>query len=560
MPEEESPELAEEMRLAVQKYMASAKLAQSRIPLLTAPSLTLLQALLCSAFMMQGQGDTAACWTFTSAACKTCMDLGLHTNRGDFWDPRAEINELYYCFAWCYILDRSFAMNLGRQTSVLDTNLIRSTESVWDEAPVNLLTVYLELARIQSVVVLELSHKTKGDDSPEHLNKSLLIVKLIEQMQYAKKEMDRLKEEPEKFRGLFMESEMNALEFSYWSVMTAIRRCERAATGSKTSVGDNCLEAARSAISSLRSLQKPQLASEEGGIGLGTTMSFVNWTLLFYPLTPFFVLFCNVVATSNRDDFALMKAMTEELSELADRSTSIDRLQRLFTVFLGLAEPLLDEDVDADGEDDDDGNAATTTNGTGKQDSNNKTRRGRRRHRRKHSSYGQALDMYFKLKGSSTKPGSATTALPSTSRPTTRNHPNPTSDPAPPPPWDTGPYTSTFHLSDIVPTTTAPTAATANATAPPSPSSTFPPLRTSSAPTLPAAAAAAAAAAATAAASNMYVSSPAPSHVSHNTSIGTTVAGGAGGPGGGPGGGAAGGPGGNYAMQYSLPPPEATEG
>lgn len=247
-----------------------------------------------------------------------------------------------------------------------------------------------------------------------------------------------------------------------------------------------------------------------------------------------------------------MKAMTEELSELADRSTSIDRLQRLFTVFLGLAEPLLDEDVDADGEDDDDGNtaAATATNGTNNQ-TNNKTRRRRRRHRRKHSSYGQALDMYFKLKGSSAKPG--ITAAPSTSRPATRNHPNPTSDPAPPPPWDTGPYTSTFHLSDIVPTTTTAPATAANATAPPSPSSAFP-LRTSSAPTLPAAAsaAAAAAAAATAAASNMYVSSPAPSHVSHGTSIGTTVAGG--------GGGGAGGPGGNYAMQYSLPPPEATEG
>lgn len=142
--------------------------------------------------MMQGQGDTAACWTFTSAACKTCMDLGLHTGRGDFWDPRAETNELYYCFVWCYILDRSFSMNLGRRTSILDTDLIRSTESVWDEAPVNLLTVYLELARIQSVVVLELSHKTKEDDSPEHLNKSSLIVKLIEQMQYAKKEMDRV--------------------------------------------------------------------------------------------------------------------------------------------------------------------------------------------------------------------------------------------------------------------------------------------------------------------------------------------------------------------------------
>lgn len=69
-----------------------------------------------------------------------------------------------------------------------------------------------------------------------------------------------------------MESELQALEFSYWSVMTAIRRCERTSSGSKTSVGEGCLEAARSAILSLQSLQKSQPFSNGK-----TKMSFVNW-------------------------------------------------------------------------------------------------------------------------------------------------------------------------------------------------------------------------------------------------------------------------------------------
>ncbi|KAL0256856.1 hypothetical protein SLS55_007665 [Diplodia seriata] len=530
IPEETSPEIVEEMRKSVQKYMTSAKIAMSRIPLLASPSLTLLQALLCSAFIVQGQGDTAACWAFTSAACKTCMDLGLHTGRGDFYDPRSDTNELYYCFVWCYNLDKSFSMNLGRRTSLLYTDLIKPTESIWNEAPVNLMTIYLELSRIQSVVVSDLTHKSKDEDTSEHSHKSALISKMLEQMQDVKNEMDKLKDEPEKFRGLFMESEINALEFSYWCIMTAIRRCERATTGSKTSVGENCLEAARSAICSLRSLQKPQpVPVSEGGIGLGTTMSFVNWTLLFYPLTPFFILFCNVVATSNRDDFALMKAMTEDLSDFSDRSTSIERLQRLFTIFLGLAEPLLDEDadVDADGEDDDNGNTTTTGKETDNNDTNSSrgaTRRGRtRRHRRKHSSYGQALDMYFKLKGSSSSTSSSTALPPAVAASTRHTNHHPTSDPAP---WDdAGPYTNTFHLSDIVPAPPTTTTTTTSASEPPpaiapAPSHTTP--LSSSVPT-----------------ANMYMASPAPSHASAAAAAGAAP---------------------SYAMNYSLPPPEATEG
>ncbi|EKG17471.1 Transcription factor fungi [Macrophomina phaseolina MS6] len=270
--EESDAEMSHEIRTAMAKYTASAELAMSRIPLLASPSLTLLQALLCSAFICQGQGDTAACWSFTSAACKTCMDLGLHTGRGNFYDPQTEDNELYYCFVWCYMLDKSFSMNLSRRTCLLDTDLINPTESIWVHAPVNLLTIYLELARIQSVVVSDLNHRAPTEDSTDQYQKSALTGKLIQQMQDFQKELDGMRKLPERFRGLYMESELQALEFSYWSVMTAIRRCERASRDSKTSVGENCLEAARSAILSLRLLQRSQPLSNGG-----TKMSFVNW-------------------------------------------------------------------------------------------------------------------------------------------------------------------------------------------------------------------------------------------------------------------------------------------
>ncbi|GME23991.1 Transcription factor [Neofusicoccum parvum] len=237
--EETNDDMAQEVRTATEKYRTSAQLAMSRIHLLASPSLTLLQALLCSAFISQGAGDTAACWTFTSAACKTCMDLGLHVGRGDFWNLEGEDNELYYCFVWCYILDKGFSMNLGRRICLLDTDLIKSTDE---------------------------------EGSFEQSHQSTLIAKLLEQMHDAKENLDGLNQTPTKFRGLYMDSEMHALEFSYYSVMTGIRRSERVSMGGKTSVGENCLEAARSAIASLRSLQKSQPVGNEG-----TRLSFVNW-------------------------------------------------------------------------------------------------------------------------------------------------------------------------------------------------------------------------------------------------------------------------------------------
>lgn len=88
------------------------------------------------------------------------------------------------------MLDKSFSMNLGRRACLLDTDLINSTESIWVHAPVNLLTIYLELARIQSVVVSDLVYKVTAENSTEQSQKSALIAKLIQQMHDFKDELD----------------------------------------------------------------------------------------------------------------------------------------------------------------------------------------------------------------------------------------------------------------------------------------------------------------------------------------------------------------------------------
>lgn len=54
-------------------------------------------------------------------------------------------------------------------------------------------------------------------------------------------------------------------------------------------------------------------------------------------------MFCNVVATSDRNDFYTLRRVTDELEGLVELSTSIAKLQTLFKSFIELCEGLVSE-------------------------------------------------------------------------------------------------------------------------------------------------------------------------------------------------------------------------
>jgi hypothetical protein len=64
-------------------------------------------------------------------------------------------------------------------------------------------------------------------------------------------------------------------------------------------------------------------------------------TMLSYPLCPFFVVFCNVVGTSDVKDFQLLQDVTDSISELVTENKFVNRLHRLCTTLLGLCKPLV---------------------------------------------------------------------------------------------------------------------------------------------------------------------------------------------------------------------------
>jgi hypothetical protein len=63
--------------------------------------------------------------------------------------------------------------------------------------------------------------------------------------------------------------------------------------------------------------------------------------MLSYPICPFFIVFCNVVGTSNAQDFQLLQDVTDGISSLVSQNKFVNRLHRLCETLLGLCKELV---------------------------------------------------------------------------------------------------------------------------------------------------------------------------------------------------------------------------
>lgn len=88
------------------------------------------------------------------------------------------------------------------------------------------------------------------------------------------------------------------------------------------------------------------LSTGEGShFNLSALLTRQSRSLLYYPVTPFFVLFCNVVFNSDADDLRLMKDMTDFLGKIRDSSPIATKLYALCATFCDLAKTIFDMEM-----------------------------------------------------------------------------------------------------------------------------------------------------------------------------------------------------------------------
>ncbi|KAJ6046277.1 hypothetical protein N7444_007531 [Penicillium canescens] len=314
---EDDPELVLGLKQSATEYRLAAQAALKQIPLPTTPSIALLQAFICGAFLYQACGDVGLSGNLIKSACKICIDLDLHNA---VLHGNATEEEIF-CFIRCYTLNRNYAFKSQKSWCPFDAQL---PSNLCDLYPIHppiseFLLIHLDLAHVQDTLLsCYLSGSlTKKGVLPLHHTGNYLLRK----MQY--------------IQGRMNQAEISTLKFAYQSVMTAILYLLQTDKPQVISTTENYLQSARRELSTLVSMC--QSAEEQSAVNL------LNRTVLLYPATAYLVLFCNVIATSDIGDFSLMKAMVDCLAR-SGISYPLVQLRTLFQRILNISEAFFIEE------------------------------------------------------------------------------------------------------------------------------------------------------------------------------------------------------------------------
>ncbi|KAJ6144808.1 hypothetical protein N7470_008703 [Penicillium chermesinum] len=128
-----------------------------------------------------------------------------------------------------------------------------------------------------------------------------------------------------------------AVEFAYHAIMVDIMRSRLKFMFSPMTHRE-CIAHSRTALKAMLSIQKI-LANTPGYED--PFPSFLTWTILLYPLSPFFVLFCNVIGEMNVDDYNMIEEILQGLSHFS-ASPYVSKLYNLLETLQSLSKSLFD--------------------------------------------------------------------------------------------------------------------------------------------------------------------------------------------------------------------------
>ncbi|KAL4868691.1 hypothetical protein BDV12DRAFT_169235 [Aspergillus spectabilis] len=311
-------------------YAAAASRSIQHFNLLSRPDLTTIQCLISGALLMQCLGRLNQCWVLNSYASQQITSLNYHKIR-TIPANTDEDQEIYSAVYWCYYLDRTLSNLLGRPSSLPDlevspTDLIPSDlASPYD----TVIRVLLDLAQIQEKLhaISCSNHESKHTVLETCLGLESKMESIFPRLQLSRDSLPKV-----------VRQDWVSVDFCYYAIFVEIHRTRLKVSFSPL-IHRLCLVYAQNSLKAFYFLlQQP------GGMpGLNNPYpSFLTWTLFFYPLSPFFVVFCNIVATLNHDNYKLLRDITSSLSQFK-RDSHLERLLDLLRSLQRLCEPLFQE-------------------------------------------------------------------------------------------------------------------------------------------------------------------------------------------------------------------------
>ncbi|OJK02977.1 hypothetical protein ASPACDRAFT_40293 [Aspergillus aculeatus ATCC 16872] len=318
-------------------YIAAAVQSIHKLDILAPPSLLFIQALLSSALLMQHLGRVNQCWILNSYCARQITALGYHRTQ-DSPSPSAVQKDIHNALLWCFFLDKSLSSLMGRPTSLPDL-LVPPTDLVGFDSSLpygSLFRTCLEIAQIQGELLSIPAHEKRKSNRQ--------IMEVIDSLETR---MRRLLPDFQGNRSSThrpIELDWIGADFCYYAVLVEIYRTRLRCSFSPM-VHKETLLCARRSLEAFQYLQ--QHHAEMPGFN-DPYPSFFTWTLLFYPLSPFFVLFCNIIGSLDRSDYDLVQSIVKTLSQ-CKHDPHLQKLLDLLTSLARLCEPLFQTNDAGDG-------------------------------------------------------------------------------------------------------------------------------------------------------------------------------------------------------------------
>ncbi|KAK7419743.1 hypothetical protein QQX98_003115 [Neonectria punicea] len=315
--------------------------ALSNWPLLHLPTKEMIEALLLGATYSIEISKFTLGYQLNSAAAAMCQTLGWHRLE-DIESAAKDTKSSIFWF--CYMMDKGLSLRFGRNSVMQDWDISapRRFGSIHMTEPWNdMLNAWIKTGSVLGEVYEKLYSPAATTQQPEqqvetarHLvHKMKQQWKVLEEVSRAVKQENGMvqiagieDDNPQHRRAMSLEMILKSGQVSHLASLTLIYRAIPSAPGFPSTFNAECIEAARMAFKCHAECMK--LTSDSRFAMLG----YLNWTILYTPFTPFTVLFCHVIETSNAEDLQRLEQFAASLQPVLSMSPAIDKFQRLCKV------------------------------------------------------------------------------------------------------------------------------------------------------------------------------------------------------------------------------------
>ncbi|KAM5385702.1 hypothetical protein ACJZ2D_000901 [Fusarium nematophilum] len=277
-------------------------------------------------------------WTLSSKASELCQTLGYHQIApGKKGAVANDMKNKQLLFWFTYFIDKSLSLRLGRASTIPNWDIttpmlpIDATYSPIGAA----VAVWINTARCQGKIYDSL-YSPESVAQPDHIRQSRVQALANELHEIELQAQDirdhHLQQARDMFGNRIIEHMTLSDDVLRLSLLTLVHRASPIPLGSQSAFVPDCIEAARA------TLQRHQafLATFED---LTSTYfaTYMHWTLLFAPFTPFIVLFCHIIESKSEADLNRLHAFATSIESAPPLSDAASKMRHLFQVLYNVA-------------------------------------------------------------------------------------------------------------------------------------------------------------------------------------------------------------------------------